>query len=148
LYLSKGTDSNAGTITACPVRWRNVTPTKISTRSHAMSCIHLDAPQGSTEWFAGRLGAITASMATECRKTLKSGANKGDYSQKARDYGFKLAVERISGELLDDPQFDPWQAKRGRELEPEARLAYEETMAVLVEQTGLALTEDRLFGAS
>jgi len=113
-----------------------------------MSCIHLIAPQGSPEWLQGRCGAITASMAAECRKTLKSGPNKGDYSQKAKDYAFKLAVERISGELLDDPQFDPWQAKRGRELEPEARLAYEHRTETLVEQTGLALTEDKLFGAS
>ena len=113
-----------------------------------MSCIHIEAPQGSIQWFEGRCGAITASMFSECRKRLKSGPNKGDFSQAAKDYAFKLAVERLSGQLLDDPQFDPWQARRGRELEPEARLAYEERKGVLVEQTGLALTEDRLFGAS
>jgi len=113
-----------------------------------MSCIHLLAPQGSPEWFADRIGAATGSMFAECRKRLKSGANKGDFSQSAKDYAFKLAVERISGELLDDPQFDPWQARRGRELEPVARLLYEERHLVLVEQTGLALTEDRIFGAS
>lgn len=113
-----------------------------------MSCIHLVAPQGSDEWFNGRRGAITASMFAECRKRLKSGPNKGDFSQAAKDYAFKLAVERISGELLEEPQFDPWQARRGRELEPEARLAYEERNGVLVDETGLALTEDRLFGAS
>ena len=38
--------------------------------------------------------------------------------------------------------------KRGNELEPEARLKYEERQGVLVEQTGLALTEDKLFGSS
>jgi hypothetical protein len=113
-----------------------------------MSCLHLIATQGTPEWFDGRKGAITASMASECRKVLKSGVNKGDHSQAAKDYAFKLAVERISGQLLDDPQFDPWQAKRGRELEPEARLAYEIKCGIMVEQTGLALTEDRLFGAS
>lgn len=113
-----------------------------------MSCIHLLSPQGSESWFRDRCGAITASMFAEARKRLKSGANKGDFSQSAKDYAFKLAVERISGQLLDDPQFDPWQARRGRELEPEARLHYEERREVLVEQTGLALTEDRLFGAS
>lgn len=113
-----------------------------------MSCIHLQAPQGSDEWFQERCGAITASMFAECRKRLKSGPNKGDFSQAAKDYAFKLAVERISGQLLDEPHFDPWQARRGRELEPEARLAYEERRAVLVDETGLALTEDRLFGAS
>jgi hypothetical protein len=87
-------------------------------------------------------------MYFEARKRLKSGPNKGDYSSAAHDYAFKLAVERISGQLLDEPQFDSWQARRGRELEPEARLLYEERYEVLTEQTGLALTEDRLFGAS
>lgn len=113
-----------------------------------MSCIHLTAPQGSTEWFEGRKGAITASMFAEVRKRLKSGPSKGDFSAAAHNYAFKLAVERISGELLDEPDFDPWQARRGRELEPEARLLYEERYEVLTEQTGLALTEDRIFGAS
>lgn len=113
-----------------------------------MSCIHLVAPQGSDEWFQNRCGAITGSMFAECRKRLKSGPNKGDFSKAGHDYAFKLAVERLSGQLLDDQQFDPWQAKRGRELEPEARLAYEEREGTMVEQTGLALTEDRLFGAS
>lgn len=113
-----------------------------------MSCIHLLAPQGSPEWFQGRCAAVTASQFADARTRLKSGANKGDFSKAAKDYAFKLAVERISGELLDDPQFDPWQARRGRELEPEARLMYEERTATLVEQTGLALTDDRLFGAS
>lgn len=113
-----------------------------------MSCIHIEAEQGTEAWFAGRIGAITASMASECRKVLKSGANKGEYSQKAKDYAFKLAVERISGKLMEEDQFDTWQARRGRELEPVARVAYEEKTACLVEQTGLALTEDRMFGAS
>lgn len=110
--------------------------------------VHISCTQGSEDWFQNRCGAITASMFNTARTKLKSGANKGDYSKAAHDYAFKLAVERISGQLLDDPQFDPWQARRGRELEPTARLAYEERKGVLVEQTGLALTEDRLFGAS
>lgn len=77
-----------------------------------------------------------------------AGEKVGDFSDKAKEYAFKLAVERISGELLDEPQFDTWQARRGRELEPEARLAYEERTANWVEETGLALTEDGKFGAS
>tara|TARA_R110002110_G_scaffold415835_1_gene657183 strand:- start:14366 stop:15067 length:702 start_codon:yes stop_codon:yes gene_type:complete len=113
-----------------------------------MSPIFLTAPQGSADWFQGRCGATTASMFAEARKRLKSGPNKGDFSVAAHNYAFKLAVERVSGQLLDEPDFDPWQARRGRELEPEARLLYEERYEVLTEQVGLALTEDRLFGAS
>jgi len=113
-----------------------------------MTCIFHVAQGGSTEWFEHRKGAITASMFAEVRKRLKSGPRKGDFSTAAHNYAFKLAVERISGEILDEPDFDPWQARRGRELEPEARLLYEERHEVLTEEVGLALTEDGLFGAS
>lgn len=154
-----------------------------------MSCIHLIAPQGTTEWLHGRIGAITGSMYSEARNIVggltaqqakmvslvRDGMDKkqaaieagykttpnfsafddavagkriGDHSNAAKAYAFKLAVERISGQLLDVPQFETWQMKRGNELEPEARLKYEQRQAVLVEQTGLALTEDKLFGSS
>lgn len=76
------------------------------------------------------------------------GEKVGEFSESAHNYAFKLAVERASGQLLDEPDFDPWQSRRGRELEPEARLLYEERYEVLTEQVGLALTEDRIFGAS
>ena len=38
--------------------------------------------------------------------------------------------------------------RRGRELEPEARILHEKKRGILVDQTGIALTDDRLFGAS
>jgi hypothetical protein len=113
-----------------------------------MGCIHLFSPQGTEKWLDDRKGLITASMFTEVKTRLKSGPNKGDFSQKAKDYAFKLAYERVSGELLEDPQFNPWQSKRGQALEEFARLAYEKKYGVLVEQTGLAVTEDKIFGSS
>lgn len=113
-----------------------------------MSCLLLIAPQGSDIWFKERAGAITGSKFTVARGRYKSGKNAGEFLKEARDYAFKLAYERITGELLEDPEFSPWQAKRGNELEPEARLRYEERQGVLVEQVGLALTEDRCYGSS
>ena len=77
-----------------------------------------------------------------------AGAKVGDYTDKAKKYAFRLAVERISGELLNIDQFDTWAMKRGRELEPEARLAHEAQKGILIEQAGLALTDDGVFGAS
>lgn len=150
---------------------------------------HIQCAQGSEEWFAFRLGAITASMFTECRtivggltdQQLKyadlikagiaekeamleagykskpkakgitdylNGEKVGDYSPKAKEYAFKLAVERISGRLLDEDKFQTWQMARGNELEPKARMAYESKYGLLVQQTGLALTDDGAFGAS
>jgi hypothetical protein len=110
--------------------------------------IIVDCDQGSEEWHKARTGAITASNFAECRKTLASGKNKGEHSAKAKQYAFKLAIERISGELLSEDKFDTWEMKRGRELEPEARLYYEDEKGVLVQQTGFVLTDDKLFGAS
>lgn len=108
----------------------------------------IECEQGSSEWLAARAGVVTASNFAECRKRLKSGPNKGDYTNAARKYAFRLAVERISGELLDIDQYDTWAMKRGRELEPEARLAHEEAKGILIEQAGIALTDDGVFGAS
>lgn len=110
--------------------------------------IIIDCEQGSQEWFQARAGVITASMFEECRKRLKSGPNKGDHTSAAKAYAFRLAVERISGELLAEEVFENYAMRRGRELESEARLAHEAAKGILVDQTGIALTDDRLFGAS
>lgn len=103
--------------------------------------------QGSEEWRRKRAGVITASMFSEVRKRLKSGPNKGNFTSAAHDYAFRLAVERISGEPLDEG-FQTWAMKRGNELEPEARAAHEEHIDQFIEQTGLVLTDDKKFGAS
>jgi len=108
----------------------------------------VECDQGSVEWFQARSGAATASNFAEVRKRLKSGANKGDFSQAAKQYAFKLAIERISGELLSEDKFETWEMRRGRELEETARLKHEQKLGILVEQTGIVLTDDKCFGAS
>ncbi|USE79524.1 YqaJ viral recombinase family protein [Cupriavidus gilardii] len=105
------------------------------------------APQGSPEWHAARAGCITASNFKLARQRLKTGPNKGDYTEAAKDYAFRVAIERISGTALDEG-FETWQMKRGHELEPEARRAHEAMTGALVEEVGFVTTEDRLFGAS
>lgn len=105
------------------------------------------APQGSKEWHAVRAGCITASNFKLARQRLKSGANKGEYSEATKDYAFRVAIERISGQPLDEG-FETWQMRRGHELEPEARMAHEARSGVLVEEVGFVTTEDGLFGAS
>ena len=80
------------------------------------------------------------------QKALK-GEQVGDYSNAAKDYAFRLAVERISGEPLDEG-FSTWAMRRGNELEPEARAAHEARIEMLITPTGLVTTDDGLFGAS
>lgn len=110
--------------------------------------ITVDCNQGSPEWLQARCGVTTASMFAECCARLKSGPDKGRHTKKARDYAFKLAVERISRELVEEENFTTWQMRRGHELEPDARLAHEERKGILVRRVGFAMTDDRKFGCS
>ena len=105
------------------------------------------APQGSPEWHAARAGVITASMFATCRQKLKSGPSKGEFAAAAGDYAFRLAVERISGQPLDEG-FETWAMRRGHELEPAARLEHELAIGVVVQPAGFVTTDDNLFGAS
>jgi hypothetical protein len=71
----------------------------------------------------------------------------GDYSDAAKKYAFRLAVERISGKPLDEG-FETWQMRRGHEMEPMARARHEEEAGVIVERAGFVVTDDNWFGAS
>lgn len=103
--------------------------------------------QGSEEWHKARAGCITASMFKVARAKLKSGANKGDFTEAAKNYAFRLAIEQISGVPLDEG-FETWAMERGHELEPLAREAHESMARVLVDRAGFVTTDDGLFGAS
>lgn len=72
----------------------------------------------------------------------------GEWSDAAKNYAFKLAIERITGVPLGDDEFNPWQAVRGSKLEEEARMEHEIAADVLVEQVGFVTTDDSKFGAS
>lgn len=103
--------------------------------------------QGSAEWHKARAGVITASMFSIARERLKTGPNKGDFSAKAKDYAFRLAIERISGEPLDEG-FETWQMKRGHDLEPSARMEHEAKTGMFVNRAGFIKTDDGMFGVS
>lgn len=111
--------------------------------------ILVECDQGSPEWHASRAGVITASnfKLTRASAKLKSGPNKGEYNSAAKDYAFRVAIERISGKPLDEG-FETWQMKRGHELEPAARAEHENQAGVVVQRAGFVMTDDRLFGAS
>jgi hypothetical protein len=104
--------------------------------------------QGSPEWFECRAGKITASMFSEVRKTLKSGPNKGGHTAAADNYAFRIALERVTGQLVDDEQFETRQMRRGKELEAVARLKHEDEINVLIEHCSFVATDDELYGAS
>lgn len=105
--------------------------------------------QGSEAWHQARAGCITASKFSLLRESnrLKSGANKGDYKNEVKDYAFRLAVERISGQALDEG-FETAFMRRGHELEPEARAAHEIEAGVIVEPAGFITCQYGVYGAS
>jgi hypothetical protein len=104
---------------------------------------------------AGKSGAEALALAeykkdptADVVRRFLAGERVGDYTNEAKKYAFRLAIERISGELLSEDKFETWEMRRGRELEPEARLAHEQAKGILVEQVGFVKTDDGLFGAS
>jgi hypothetical protein len=72
----------------------------------------------------------------------------GDFTDAAKKYAFRLAIERISGELLDVDKFEIWQGKRGNLLEPVARSKHEALIGEIIDECGFVLTDDGRFGCS
>lgn len=81
-------------------------------------------------------------------KRAIAGEKVGDFSDAAKDYAFRLAVERISGEPLDEGGFSTYAMRRGQELEQDARDAHSFESDVVVRTAGFVVTEDNKFGAS
>ncbi len=102
----------------------------------------LPFPQGSAEWLAARAGILTASTSADLMAVTRSGPS----TSRARLIT-KLAIERITGQA--QPTFQNEAMRRGTELEPFARAAYEAHTGLLVQEIGLALHDDFPFaGAS
>lgn len=84
--------------------------------------------QGSTEWRLARCGKLTASRFAHVMNVLKDGSPGASH----RELVTQLAIERLTGVPVDGYENDAM--RRGRELEAEARAAYEAETGELVEQ--------------
>lgn len=91
-------------------------------------------------------GYKAAPKASAVEKELK-GERAGDFSEAAKNYAFRLAVERISGQPLDEG-FETYAMRRGHELEPDARMEHEIQSGLIVQTAGFVTTDDGVFGAS
>ncbi|OAM84200.1 lambda exonuclease family protein [Devosia elaeis] len=83
--------------------------------------------QGSADWFAMRLGKVTASRVAEVIAKTKTG-----YSASRANYAAQLIAERLTGDVAES--FSNAAMQWGTEQEPDARLAYEFRHDVEVEQ--------------
>lgn len=91
--------------------------------------------QGTVEWHLARCGRFTASRADQLMARTKSGPSASRANLLAL-----LAIERLTGQPVETYQNDAM--RRGSELEPEARAAYEARCGVLVEEVGLLVHPD------
>lgn len=112
--------------------------------------IFVECEQGTPEWHQARAGVITASTFSDALSVLqkKSGDKvAGDPTDKSDGLAYDTAFERISGAPYGDT-FQTYAMKRGTEMEAFARMRYESLYNVMVDETGIILTDDRLFGYS
>ena len=86
--------------------------------------------QRSDDWFRARAGKLTASRFADVMNVLKDGSPGANRRQLVT----LLAVERLTGECVETFQNDAM--RRGTELEPAARAAYEAHTGELVEEVG------------
>jgi hypothetical protein len=90
--------------------------------------------QGTPEWKAARAGKITGSRMPDVMTKLKNG---GD-SKVRTSYKAQIIAEILTGEPQDD-LFISGPMRRGIELEPFARAAYEMKTDVMVDQVGFVI---------
>lgn len=85
--------------------------------------------QRTDEWFAARLGKVTASRVADIIARTKSG-----YSTSRANYMAELVAERLTGKRGES--FSSSAMQWGTEQEPNARAAYESAKGVLVDEVG------------
>ena len=86
--------------------------------------------QRSPEWFAARLGKVTASKVADVIAKTKTG-----YSASRDNYMAQLICERMTGQKQES--FTNAAMEWGTETEPLARAAYEAYANVLVDEVGI-----------
>jgi putative phage-type endonuclease len=102
----------------------------------------LDFPQGSPEWLAARVGLVTASRVADVIAKTKSGP-----STSRAGYLGELVAELLTGASAAST-FQNDDMRRGIELEPDARFAYEVQTGFVVAECGLVLHPTLRAGAS
>lgn len=103
---------------------------------------------GADEAQAMKAAGYKAAPRADVVKRALAGEKVGDFSDAAKDYAFRLAIERISGEPLDEGGFSTFAMRRGQEMEPEARDAHAFECGIAVMPAGFVCTDDGKFGAS
>jgi putative phage-type endonuclease len=88
--------------------------------------------QRSPEWFAARLGKVTASKIADVIAKTKTG-----YSASRENYMAQLVCERMTG--MQGEMYSNAAMQWGTDQEPLARAAYETVKNILVNETGFVI---------
>jgi putative phage-type endonuclease len=94
--------------------------------------IIVECDQGTPEWFAARLGKVSASRVADIVAKTKTG-----WSTSRANYAAELAAERLTGARTE--KFTSDAMKWGTEHEAEARTLYEFERDATVTQVGLVM---------
>lgn len=89
----------------------------------------IEVEQRTDEWFAARIGKVTASRVADVIAKTKTG-----YSATRDNYMAQLVCERLTGQKGES--FTNAAMQHGTETEPLARLSYEVAQNVLVDEVG------------
>ena len=85
--------------------------------------------QRTDEWFAARLGKLTASRVADALATTKTG-----WGASRKNYAAELVCERLTGARQE--RFTNAAMQWGTDVEPQARAAYEFMRDMTVEEVG------------
>lgn len=136
--------ARAGVITASNFKIaRSKTGGLTEQQAKYVSAIKAGRTEGDAMVFAG----YKAKPVSETIKRALAGEKVEDFSDVAKKLAFGLAIERLSGEPLDEG-FETWQSRRGHALEPEARIEHQAALSIVVRPAGFVVTDDGKFGCS
>lgn len=114
------------------------TPTAEPTKPNGKNCTKnllniFDCEQNSEEWFAARLGVVTASNFA----TVMADGKDADASLTRTKLMYRLAGEEITG-IPAEETFKSRAMERGKEMEADAVADYEQRKGVAVKRVGFA----------
>jgi len=111
--------------------------------------IYVDALKGGkSEAEAKALAGYQKKPTAAAVDKALAGLPVGEPSDAALNLAVRTAFERISGKPYGPPQGSFFATERGHIEEDFARMRYEARHQVMVDESGLCLTDDRLFGYS
>lgn len=136
--------ARAGLITASNFHLRHKINGLTEQQALYVQAIKAGKSQAEAMLFAGYK---TKPSAANIDKAL-AGMSVGEWSDATKNYCFRIAIERLTGQPLYEDFQGNWFTKRGSRLESDARMLHEARYHVLIQEVGLVMTDDYCFGAS